>query len=192
MPCAHFLLTSSSSGQHLNKKFFQVNSLQKVPVLKDGDFLLTERPLEPLPPKLRVPSSAILIYQSYKCQVADHWYPPDLQASARIHEYLGWHADNILDTFGVTLWTWAFLMGQQVTLADLMSLEEMMQPMGGDHNVFLSSSKLVEWRMRVELYIGSGLFWEAHDRLVKLAEWDVSTLDPVVKERICKFLETYK
>lgn len=51
-----------------------------------------------------VSSSAILIYLSCRCQVGDHWYPPDLQSRARIHEYLGWHADNIRGTFGVTLW----------------------------------------------------------------------------------------
>lgn len=52
-----------------------------------------------------VPSTAILIYLSSKYQVADHWYPADLQARAQVHEYLGWHADNIRGTFGVLLWT---------------------------------------------------------------------------------------
>lgn len=51
-----------------------------------------------------IPSSAILIYLSSKYQVADHWYPADLQVRARVHEYLGWHADNIRSTFGVLLW----------------------------------------------------------------------------------------
>ncbi|XP_041911630.1 glutathione S-transferase theta-2-like isoform X2 [Arvicola amphibius] len=50
-------------------------------------------------------SSAILMYLSSKYQVADHWYPADLQARARVHEYLGWHTDNIRGIFGVPLWT---------------------------------------------------------------------------------------
>nr|XP_019575596.1 PREDICTED: glutathione S-transferase theta-2B-like [Rhinolophus sinicus] len=72
-------------GQHLSKEFFPVNSLQRVPTLKDGDFVLSE-------------SVAILIYLSFKYQTADHWYPTDLQACVRIHEYLGWHADRIRGT----------------------------------------------------------------------------------------------
>lgn len=52
-----------------------------------------------------ISSSAILIYLSSKYQTADHWYPSDLQARARVHEYLGWHADCIRGTFGVPLWT---------------------------------------------------------------------------------------
>ncbi|XP_030192436.1 glutathione S-transferase theta-1-like [Lynx canadensis] len=64
-------------GEHLKPEFLKVNPLGKVPALRDGDFLLAE-------------SVAILLYLSRKYQTAPYWYPPDLQARARVDEYLAW------------------------------------------------------------------------------------------------------
>ncbi|XP_008566796.1 PREDICTED: glutathione S-transferase theta-2B-like isoform X1 [Galeopterus variegatus] len=190
-------------GQHLSKEFLQVNSLHRVPVLKDGDFILTE-------------SVAILIYLSIKYQTADYWYPPDLQARARVHEYLGWHADCIRGTFGVSLWTQvmapligaqvpeekvkrnraimdqalqqledkflgdrAFLTGQQLTLADLMALEELMQPVALGYDLFEGRPRLAAWRGRVEAFLGAELCQEAHSPILSILEQAVKKTLPV-------------
>ncbi|XP_058387878.1 glutathione S-transferase theta-2B-like isoform X2 [Diceros bicornis minor] len=181
-------------GQHLSQKFLQVNSLQRLPTLQDGDFVLTE-------------SVAILIFLSAKYRTADHWYPADLQARAHIHEYLGWHADCIRGTFGVPLWTQvimpltgtqvpeekvrrnrtamdqalqqledkflgnrAFLTSQQVTLADLMALEELVQPVAVGCDVFEGRPRLAAWRERVETFLGAGLCQEAHGPILNILE----------------------
>ncbi|XP_059137599.1 glutathione S-transferase theta-2 [Peromyscus eremicus] len=190
-------------GQNLSEQFSQVNCLRKLPVLKDGNFVLTE-------------SSAILIYLSSKYQVADHWYPADLQARARVHEYLGWHADNIRGTFGVLLWTKvlgpligiqvpeekvernrknmvaalqrleekflgdrAFLAGQQVTLADLMCLEELIQPVALGYNLFEGRPQLRAWRDRVEAFLGADLCQEAHSSILSILEQAAKKILPV-------------
>ncbi|KAF7476369.1 glutathione S-transferase theta-2B isoform X1 [Marmota monax] len=181
-------------GQNCSKEFLQINSLQKLPVLKDGDFILTE-------------SSAILIYLSCKYQVADHWYPSDLQTRSQIHEYLGWHADNIRNIFGVTLWIRVlapligtqvpeekvkrnrtymdhalqqlqskflgdkpFLVGQQVSLADLMLLEELIQPVALGYDVFVGRPRLAAWRGCMEASLGTELWQEAHGPIFNILE----------------------
>ncbi|XP_008566797.1 PREDICTED: glutathione S-transferase theta-2B-like isoform X2 [Galeopterus variegatus] len=159
---------------------------------------------------------AILIYLSIKYQTADYWYPPDLQARARVHEYLGWHADCIRGTFGVSLWTQvmapligaqvpeekvkrnraimdqalqqledkflgdrAFLTGQQLTLADLMALEELMQPVALGYDLFEGRPRLAAWRGRVEAFLGAELCQEAHSPILSILEQAVKKTLPV-------------
>ncbi|XP_024422742.2 glutathione S-transferase theta-2B [Desmodus rotundus] len=181
-------------GQHLNKEFLPANSLQRVPVLKDGDFVLSE-------------SVAILIYLSSKYQTADHWYPSDLQARMRVHEYLGWHGDCIRNNFGVSLWAQvlapligaqvpeeklkhnraamdralqcledkflgdkAFLTSQQVTLADIMALEELMQVVALGCDLFEGRPRLAAWHQRVEAFLGADLCRETHSLISSIRE----------------------
>lgn len=66
-----------AQGEHLKPEFLKVNPMKRVPALRDGDFVLAE-------------SVAILLYLSRKYQTAPHWYPTDLQARARVDEYLAW------------------------------------------------------------------------------------------------------
>ncbi|NWI15536.1 GSTT1 transferase, partial [Crypturellus soui] len=60
-----------------------------------------------------------------------------------------------------------FIAGSEVSLADLMALVELMQPVGAGHNLFEEKPKLAEWRSRVEAAVGPKLFEEAHQTILK-------------------------
>ncbi|XP_027433055.1 glutathione S-transferase theta-3-like isoform X1 [Zalophus californianus] len=104
-------------GQQHSDAFAQVNPLKKVPALKDGDFTLAE-------------SVAILLYLSRKYEVPDHWYPQDLQARARVDEYLAWQHTALRSSCTRAMWQkqmmFPVFLGEQVppetlasTLAEL-------------------------------------------------------------------------
>ncbi|XP_048199509.1 glutathione S-transferase theta-3-like [Perognathus longimembris pacificus] len=103
-------------GQHYTDSFAQVNPLKKVPALKDGDFILAE-------------SVAILLYLSRKYKAPDHWYPQDLQARARVDEYLSWQHTALRSCCTRAMWQklmFPVILGQNVppetltsTLAEL-------------------------------------------------------------------------
>ncbi|XP_056676504.1 glutathione S-transferase theta-2-like [Monodelphis domestica] len=179
-------------GQHLLDDFAKVNSLKRVPALKDGDFALAE-------------SVAILHYLSQKYSTPAHWYPKELQARARVEEYLSWHGDSIRGTFGTMLWIRVlgplidvhipkekadknmagmvqalqhleqkflqdkpFLTGDKISFADLMALEELIQTVYSGFDVFEGRPKLAAWRGRVEATLGEKLCQETREALHKL------------------------
>ncbi len=63
------------TGAHMKKEYLDLNPSGQVPVLEDGDFVLTE-------------SSAILKYLAEK--VDSPTYPKDLKTRARINERMDW------------------------------------------------------------------------------------------------------
>jgi glutathione S-transferase len=67
------------TGAHLKEPFLKLNPNHMVPVLEDGDFVLTE-------------SSAILKYLADKVNSAA--YPKDLQKRARVNERMDWFNAN--------------------------------------------------------------------------------------------------
>ena len=70
-----------TAGDTKTPEYTKMNPFQKVPVLKDGDFALTE-------------SVAMFRYLAREKNVADHWYPGDSRAQARVDEYLEWQHLN--------------------------------------------------------------------------------------------------
>ncbi|NXH09668.1 GSTT1 transferase, partial [Bucco capensis] len=61
-----------------------------------------------------------------------------------------------------------YIAGSEVSLADLVALMELMQPLGVGHDPFEGRPKLAEWRRRVEDAVGKQLFQETHEGLLNI------------------------
>ncbi|XP_030623693.1 glutathione S-transferase theta-1a [Chanos chanos] len=176
-----------ASGEQYGDEFAKISIVRKVPVMRDGDFILTE-------------STAILMYMVRKFGTPDHWYPADLQKRARVDEYLAWQHSNMrahgskvfwfrgvlpmvtgepvpkekmdsaLEDLNMTLKLFEekflqnnpYIIGEQISLADLVAIVEIMQPVGTGLDVFEGRPALSAWRDRVKKAVGEALFDEAH------------------------------
>ncbi|XP_028313270.1 glutathione S-transferase theta-1-like [Gouania willdenowi] len=182
-------------GQQYSEDFAKLSLVKKVPVMKDGNFVLTE-------------SVAILQYmvEKYCSTVADHWYPSDLQQRARVHEYLSWQHQNLrahgsrmyqmrvfypilmdvevpeekmsvaVEDLNESLYLLeekflqnkAFIVGDSISLADVVALAEIMQPVGSGLDVFEGRPKLTAWKERVKKAVGEKVFDEAHQKILNM------------------------
>ncbi|XP_044051138.1 glutathione S-transferase theta-1a [Siniperca chuatsi] len=208
-----FKLVDLAAGQQYSEEFGKISIAKKVPVMKDGSFILTE-------------SVAILKYlvQKYSSSVADHWYPANLQQRARVNEYLSWQHMNLRAhgskvfllrvLFPVIMGSEApkakmdvavedlnqslklleekflqnkpFIIGDKISLADLVAIVDIMQPFGSGLDVFEGRPKLIGWRERVKKELGEKLFDEGHELIMSASSLaqkmqnssDLETLKP--------------
>nr|XP_020450693.1 glutathione S-transferase theta-1-like [Monopterus albus] len=173
-------------GENRTPEFTKLNPMQKVPVMVDSGFVLTE-------------SDAILKYLATRYNVPEHWYPRQPERRARVDEYTAWHhsntrphaakvfmlevllpaqsgsqvdegrliralsqLDDTLDKLETMfLRRQAFLCGDDITVADLLAICELMQPLGGGRDVLQGRPQLQRWRSRVQSAI-SDAFDRAH------------------------------
>uniref|UniRef100_A0A669DX21 glutathione transferase n=1 Tax=Oreochromis niloticus TaxID=8128 RepID=A0A669DX21_ORENI len=193
-PCraVHILLTCTKiphrvrtmalrKGEHRTLDFTKLNPMQKVPVMVDDGFVLTE-------------SDAILKYLATKYDVPEHWYPRQPERRARVDEYTAWHhtntrpmgfcdgsaparlnralsdLDDTLDKLeSMFLRRQPFLCGDDITVADLLAACELTQPLGGGRDVLKERPQLQRWRSRVQSAVGEA-FDKAHGVLYALRD----------------------
>ncbi|XP_047447133.1 glutathione S-transferase theta-2 [Mugil cephalus] len=181
-------------GENRTPEFTKLNPMQKVPVMVENDFVLTE-------------SDAILKYLCTRYDVPEHWYPRQPERRARVDEYTAWHhthtrphaaavfilevlvpaqtgsavdrgrlvralseLDETLEKLeSMFLRRRPFLCGDDITLADLLAACELTQPLGGDRDVLKNRPQLQRWRSRVQAAVGES-FDRAHAVLFALRD----------------------
>ncbi|XP_033098619.1 glutathione S-transferase theta-1-like [Anneissia japonica] len=165
-----------SKEEHKSPEYTAIQPSQVVPAIKDGDFCLGE-------------STAIVRYLAAKYKVADHWYPADLKARARVDAYLAWQHTGLRkagcdvminevftprstgkkdqeavdkyvktaeETIGkmnkIFLKGQKFLCGEEISIADLFAICELIQPLScpSGKGLLKNQPEITEWMKRVE------------------------------------------
>ncbi|KAM8960594.1 glutathione S-transferase theta-1-like [Pelodytes ibericus] len=194
-------------GKHLTKDFGKINPLHKVPVLKDGNFTLIESTamLLYLVHKYKTPDhwypsdlqkrarvDEYLAWQHtntryYGCKV--FWVK--CMASAILgHESAPEKIDQVLAEFSTIMTQFErlflkdqlFLAGDEISVADLVAIVEIMQAVASGVVISDDHPKLRAWKQRVEDALGTELFKEAHEDILKVKE---HSLSPEMKT-VCK------
>uniref|UniRef100_A0A8D0F4D7 glutathione transferase n=1 Tax=Strix occidentalis caurina TaxID=311401 RepID=A0A8D0F4D7_STROC len=75
-----------------------------------------------------------------------------------------------------------FIAGSEVSLADLVALVELMQPVGAGYDLFEERPKLAEWRRQVEEAVGKQLFQEAHEGILNAKNLTADKIAPELLE----------
>ncbi|OXB73281.1 UNVERIFIED_CONTAM: hypothetical protein H355_008257 [Colinus virginianus] len=82
----------------------------------------------------------------------------------------------------------AFIIGSEISLADLVAIVELMQPVGVGCDIFEDRPRLMEWRRRVEEAVGKELFFQAHEMILNIKELSNIQIDPQLKEHLAPVL----
>ncbi|XP_027569979.1 glutathione S-transferase theta-1-like isoform X2 [Pipra filicauda] len=194
-------------GQHRTEEFRKVNVLMKVPALRDGSFTLAESIaiLLYLAQKFKTPDHWYPSDLQKRARVDEYlsWQHANIRAkgskvflskvllpiltgqplSAEKLEFLIEDLNVVLKQFEEKfLQDKPFIAGSEISLADLVALVELMQPVGAGYNLFEERPKLAEWRRRVEEAVGKELFQEAHEGIMNIKNLTADQFAPELLE----------
>uniref|UniRef100_A0A8C9ENX8 glutathione transferase n=1 Tax=Pavo cristatus TaxID=9049 RepID=A0A8C9ENX8_PAVCR len=194
-------------GQHKTEEFRKVNVLMKVPALRDGSFTLAESVaiLMYLARKFKTPDhwypsdlqkqarvdeylswqqahirgkgSKLFLSKMLIPLLTGQPLPPEKVEGAT--EELNVVLNQFEEKF---LQDRPFIVGNNVSLADLVALVELMQPVASGYNLFEERPKLAEWRRRVEEAVGTQLFQEAHEEILNAKNVTADKIAPELRE----------
>ncbi|KAG7487244.1 glutathione S-transferase theta-3-like [Solea senegalensis] len=196
-----FQKISLLDGEQYGEEFGKISLIRKAPALRDGDFCLAESVaiLHYLAEKFNTPDFWFPVDLHQRARVNEYlsWQHMALRMHGSkifwlrllIPKILGVdvpqdkmdaalddlkHSLNLLEEKFIQ--DKPFIVGDQISLADLVAIVEVMQPLGSGLDVFEDRPKLSAWRDRVEAAIGKELFDDAHQTILTAQE-RVSAMD---------------
>uniref|UniRef100_G1N6L1 glutathione transferase n=1 Tax=Meleagris gallopavo TaxID=9103 RepID=G1N6L1_MELGA len=191
------------------EEFKKVNVLMKVPALRDGSFTLAESVaiLMYLARKFKTPDhwypsdlqkqarvdeylswqqahirgkgSKVFLSKVLIPLLAGQPLPPEKVESAT--EELNVVLNQFEEKF---LQGKPFIVGNDISLADLVALVELMQPVASGYDLFEERPRLAEWRRRVEEAVGKQLFQEAHEEILNAKNVTADKMAPELREHL--------
>ncbi|XP_026027948.1 glutathione S-transferase theta-3-like [Astatotilapia calliptera] len=196
-----FKKLSLLDGQQYGEDFGKISLIRKVPALRDGDFCLAESIaiMLYLAEKFKTPDFWYPADLQQRARVNEYlsWQ----HTAIRMHgSKIFWLRLMIPKVMGVEipedkmnaalddlnsslklveekfLQDRPFIAGDQISLADLVAIVEIVQPVGAGVDVFEGRPKLSAWRDRVQEAIGKELFDEAHQYILGAQE-SVKSMD---------------
>uniref|UniRef100_A0A8C3F1L6 glutathione transferase n=1 Tax=Chrysemys picta bellii TaxID=8478 RepID=A0A8C3F1L6_CHRPI len=186
--------------------FGKVNILRKVPALKDGGFTLAESPaiLTYLSQTYKTPDHWYPLDMKKRARVDEYlsWHHSTIRSSVfkifwlkvRDLNIQSWTSYEALEDLTIPLKQLEekflqdkpFLVGNMISLADLVAVTELMQVrlIAIGYNILEDMPKLVEWRNRVEKAVGKELFQEAHKVILNFQDLNSMLTEPQLKEQM--------
>ncbi|XP_010081743.1 PREDICTED: glutathione S-transferase theta-1-like, partial [Pterocles gutturalis] len=76
-----------------------------------------------------------------------------------------------------------FIAGSEVSLADVVAVVELMQPVCAGYDLFAGRPALAAWRRRVEDAVGKQLFQEAHEEIMNINSLTADKIAPDLVEQ---------
>ncbi|XP_037542769.1 glutathione S-transferase theta-1b [Nematolebias whitei] len=196
-----FKQLSLMNGEQFGEEFGKISVIRKLPALRDGDFCLAESVaiMLYLADKFKTPDSWYPADIRQRARVNEYlsWQHTAIRLHAAkmfwlrlmIPKVMGVDVpkdkmDAALEDLNASLnlienkflQDRPFIVGDQMSLADLVAIVEIMQPVGSGLDVFEGRPKLSAWRDRVRAAIGKELFDEAHQTIMESQE-RVKTMD---------------
>nr|XP_005503936.2 glutathione S-transferase theta-1 [Columba livia] len=212
---AHKLNFSRSRflGPSNSDRASKVSLLKKVPALKDGDFTLAECTaiLLYLSRKYNTPDHWYPSDIQKRARVDEYlsWHHANIRANApktmwiklliplitgqplpaeKLQEVMEGLFASLKQFEERFLQDKAFIIGSEISLADLVAIVELMQPVGVGCDIFEDRPRLLAWRRRVEDAVGKELFFQAHEMLLNIKELSNIQIDPQLKEHLTPLL----